>query len=66
MSSESLSLFNLREESQSCSVVGRAAGKDLLQTAMERVRAGSCSELCLLQPRSIGDTGNPAKQGSLK
>lgn len=66
MSSESLSLFNLREESQACSVVDRAVRKDLLQTAVERVQAGSYSESCLLQHRSIGDKGNPAKQGSLK
>lgn len=65
-SSESLSLFNLREESLACSVVGRAVGKDLVQTAVERVQAVSHSESCLLQPRSSGDTGNPAKQGSLK
>lgn len=58
VSSESLSLFNLSEESQACSVVGRAVGKDLLQTAVERVRAGSRSESWLLQHHSIGDTGN--------
>lgn len=53
MSSESLSLFNLREESQACSVVGRAVGRDLLWTAGERVRTGS--EPCLLHICSTGD-----------